>query len=144
MIRVSVDPTNPGQFFACCGLLELADRLWPDSEGGFEAGGFCLWPKATNGNASAEELLNQLVGCALTNTMTPEQVIRLDELAAMKGSGRAKAHGLEEEKNRSKNSGAKSRFFYKPPSTSGLTGSATIAREAVGSKPGQGNSRFSI
>ena len=26
-IAVSVDPTNPGQFFACCGLLELADRL---------------------------------------------------------------------------------------------------------------------
>ena len=25
-IRVNVDPTNPGQFFACCGLLELADR----------------------------------------------------------------------------------------------------------------------
>ncbi len=32
-IRVNIDPTNPGQFFACCGLLELADRLWPGSEG---------------------------------------------------------------------------------------------------------------
>ena len=32
---VSVDPTNPGQFFACCGLLELADRLWPGAEGWF-------------------------------------------------------------------------------------------------------------
>lgn len=28
-ITVPVDVTNPGQFFACCGLLELADRLWP-------------------------------------------------------------------------------------------------------------------
>jgi len=28
-ITVTVDVTNPGQFFACCGLLELADRLWP-------------------------------------------------------------------------------------------------------------------
>jgi hypothetical protein len=27
-IRINVDLTNPGQFFACCGLLELADRLW--------------------------------------------------------------------------------------------------------------------
>jgi CRISPR-associated protein Csx14 len=29
--------TNPGQFFACCGLLELADRLWPGADvmGGF-------------------------------------------------------------------------------------------------------------
>jgi CRISPR-associated protein Csb3 len=31
-IAVTVDPTNPGQFFACCGLLELADRLWPQTD----------------------------------------------------------------------------------------------------------------
>jgi CRISPR-associated protein Csx14 len=41
-IRVAVDPTNPGQFFACCGLLELADRLWPGAEGWFEDGHFCI------------------------------------------------------------------------------------------------------
>jgi CRISPR-associated protein Csb3 len=35
---VNVDVTNPGQFFACCGLLELADRLWPGAEGWFEDG----------------------------------------------------------------------------------------------------------
>ena len=35
-IRVNVDVTNPGQFFACCGLLELADRLWPGAEGWFK------------------------------------------------------------------------------------------------------------
>jgi hypothetical protein len=34
-ITVKVDITNPGQFFACCGLLELADRLWPGAEGWF-------------------------------------------------------------------------------------------------------------
>lgn len=38
-ITVAVDPTNPGQFFACCGLLELADRLWPGAEGWFGEGG---------------------------------------------------------------------------------------------------------
>jgi CRISPR-associated protein Csx14 len=38
-ITVTVDPTNPGQFFACCGLLELADRLWPGAEGWFAADG---------------------------------------------------------------------------------------------------------
>ncbi|MCL4851578.1 MAG: hypothetical protein KJZ78_09355 [Bryobacteraceae bacterium] len=36
-ITVNVDVTNPGQFFACCGLLELADRLWSRDE---VAGGF--------------------------------------------------------------------------------------------------------
>lgn len=41
-IRINVDPTNPGQFFACCGLLELADRLWPGAEGWFEKGEFCV------------------------------------------------------------------------------------------------------
>lgn len=41
-IRINVDPTNPGQFFACCGLLELADRLWPGAEGRFEARKFCI------------------------------------------------------------------------------------------------------
>lgn len=35
-ININVDVTNPGQFFACCGLLELADRLWPGVEGWFE------------------------------------------------------------------------------------------------------------
>lgn len=38
-IQVAVDPTNPGQFFSCCGLLELADRLWPGAEGWFADNG---------------------------------------------------------------------------------------------------------
>src|SRR5205085_164164 len=38
-ICVNVEPTNPGQFLACCGLLELADRLWPGAEGWFAEGG---------------------------------------------------------------------------------------------------------
>lgn len=38
-IRVHVDAANPGQFFACCGLLELADRLWPGAEGWFNDDG---------------------------------------------------------------------------------------------------------
>lgn len=53
-ITIAVDPTNPGQFFACCGLLELADRLWPGAEGWFAKEGreFCI----TSGGA-----LHQLV-----------------------------------------------------------------------------------
>ncbi len=41
-ITVNVDLTNPGQFFACCGLLELADRLWPGAEGWFAGSEFCI------------------------------------------------------------------------------------------------------
>jgi CRISPR-associated protein Csx14 len=41
-ITIPVDLTNPGQFFACCGLLELADRLWPGAEGWFDLDNFCI------------------------------------------------------------------------------------------------------
>lgn len=42
MIRLPVDLTNPGQFFACCGLFELAQRLDPATRGHFNAGTFVL------------------------------------------------------------------------------------------------------
>jgi len=38
--RVRVDIVNPGQFFACCGLLELAAKLSPTAVGWFEPGLF--------------------------------------------------------------------------------------------------------
>ena len=47
---VGVDAANPGQFFACCGILELAGRLWPSAEGWFESPAeFCL---SDHGNAA--------------------------------------------------------------------------------------------
>jgi CRISPR-associated protein Csx14 len=36
MIRLAVDLTNPGQFFGCCGVFELAQRLWPTATAHFE------------------------------------------------------------------------------------------------------------
>lgn len=62
-IRVNVDPTNPGQFFACCGLLELADRLWGNVQGCFEGREFCL----TTGN------LNDAI-----KSITSARLIQLD------------------------------------------------------------------
>jgi len=41
-IYAKANPTNPGQFFACCGMLELAERLWPGAEGWFIDGAFCI------------------------------------------------------------------------------------------------------
>jgi len=55
-IRVAVDPINPGQFFACCGLLELADRLWPGARGWFCGGEFLVECKGR-----LRELLHALV-----------------------------------------------------------------------------------
>ncbi len=57
-IRVNVDVTNPGQFFACCGLLELADRLWPGAEGWFQENQFCI---AASGSLS--EIIHGLKDC---------------------------------------------------------------------------------
>jgi len=41
-LSVHVDVKNPGQFFACCGLLEVAHRLWPKAEGWFEEDNFIV------------------------------------------------------------------------------------------------------
>lgn len=60
-IRVAVDPINPGQFFACCGLLELAHRLWPGAEGWFDSGTFCVARSGT-----ILELLHPLLARAPT------------------------------------------------------------------------------
>lgn len=66
-ISVNVDVTNPGQFFACCGLLELADRLWPGAEGWFQDEKFHL-----NCEGSLTPLLRWL------SEVTAESVTTLD------------------------------------------------------------------
>lgn len=59
-IRVRVDAANPGQFFACCGLLELADRLWKGVEGWFEKGMFCLCPLDRQEDRTLKSLLHEI------------------------------------------------------------------------------------
>lgn len=61
-LSVNVDVTNPGQFFACCGLLELAHRLWPGAEGWFTDDRFVL--ASHDGNpASIDDLLATVIKC---------------------------------------------------------------------------------
>jgi CRISPR-associated protein Csb3 len=45
--RVQVDVTNPGQFFACCGLLELATRLAGDATAHFDGAYFSVHAECT-------------------------------------------------------------------------------------------------
>lgn len=56
-IAVNVDVTSPGQFFACCGLLEIADRLWHGAEGWFEERTFCI---VTADRSNLVDLLNEV------------------------------------------------------------------------------------
>lgn len=69
-ITVPVDLTNPGQFYACCALLELSDRLWPEGEvtGGFAAprfgrSRFLIFGKASFG---ARDVVRTLMECTRT------------------------------------------------------------------------------
>ena len=66
-ISVRLDPTNPGQFFACCGLLELSDRLWGGAEGWFEDGAFAirLQSEINSEKANLGSLMRQLSGARL-------------------------------------------------------------------------------
>ncbi|MCH8046380.1 MAG: hypothetical protein IID44_21945 [Planctomycetes bacterium] len=66
---VNVDVANPGQFFACCGLLELAHRLWPGTEGWFENGAFCVVLAA----ASPERGINKLIRTLSETTLVSDE-----------------------------------------------------------------------
>ena len=64
-IRIRVDLSNPGQFFACCGLFELADRLWPGIEirGAFQPTQFGLWTDSTD--CSLAQIVDSFVNVAV-------------------------------------------------------------------------------
>jgi hypothetical protein len=58
-IQIPVDLTNPGQFFACCGLLELASRVDPNALGWFKGLAFHL-------ETTANDVLEQFFRCDVT------------------------------------------------------------------------------
>jgi CRISPR-associated protein Csx14 len=64
---VNVDVTNPGQFFACCGLLELSHRLWPEAEGSFSEDGKAFTISSPNDeSATVDQLREAIVQCDIT------------------------------------------------------------------------------
>lgn len=60
-VCINVDISNPGQFFACCGLLELADRVWPGAGtlGVFRPTHFELWTDSTK--VSLDRIMDSFV-----------------------------------------------------------------------------------
>lgn len=74
-ISVNVNPTNPGQFFACCGLLELADRLWSGAEGWFADAKFHI---ACAGELA--DLMMRLTGARIDSSLSSPQRTRLATL----------------------------------------------------------------
>lgn len=69
-ITVNVDLTNPGQFFACCGLLELADRLWPGAEGWFQSKKFHIGSEGNPNDLFAEISSTELLQLDPENAMS--------------------------------------------------------------------------
>ena len=63
-VTVRVDVTNPGQFFACCGLLEVAHRLWPGAEGWFAPSCFHLSFRTAVPSDWVDPLISALSGPA--------------------------------------------------------------------------------
>lgn len=62
-IAVEVNPANPGEFLACCGLLELVDRLHSGADGCFVGqDGFCVSPWDTGVAITLTDILWALAG----------------------------------------------------------------------------------
>jgi CRISPR-associated protein Csx14 len=72
-ISVNVDIRNPGQFFACCGLLEISSRLWPGSEGWFEIAGRRATYRIATNNGHRDPL-----GEIVRTVSQPDTVIETD------------------------------------------------------------------
>jgi CRISPR-associated protein Csb3 len=86
-LSVCVNVRNPGQFFACCGLLELAHRLWAIAEGWFDAetGAFCL-RAAGNGLCTLDDLVGELLKVEIEGDLTMGERNDLSNLERQKRS----------------------------------------------------------
>ena len=140
-IKINVDPTNPGQFFACCGLLELADRLWDGAEGAFSASGaeFSVRRKESPSKDDATQLRCALASCAITSTMSEDQIARLKKLlnqkkATLTPQEAAEKQELSELWERERISASTVR------STCGSTGGEMTMRAEATLRPGPGSS----
>lgn len=96
--KVNVDVTNPGQFFACCGLLELSHRLWPGAEGYFQEGQFAV--KAVRGTEKADisRLFREIAECKISGLSASDR----DTLKQLERRKRVGNLSLEEEEMRAK------------------------------------------
>jgi len=92
---VTVDVTNPGQFFACCGLLEVAHGLWPGTEGWFDGSDFKIAVPAEYEGATLGYLLGKLAQCEISGLSEQERK-ELRTLDAERKRVRRLAPGKEE------------------------------------------------
>jgi CRISPR-associated protein Csb3 len=70
---VHVDARNPGQFFACCGLLELAHRLWPGAEAWFDVKCRRFSVIAGDDEATLDHVVENLTRCEISGLTEEER-----------------------------------------------------------------------
>jgi CRISPR-associated protein Csb3 len=75
---VRADVTNPGHFFACCGLLELSHRIWPGAEGWFDAKSRCFVVSQTGSQPNLQRLLGELRACSISGLTKEERKERVE------------------------------------------------------------------
>lgn len=78
-INICVDLKNPGQVIACCGLLELAHRLWPGVEGWYDEASFMFASPDQGVGLDLAELMRRLATCGLS-TLTAEECTEREDL----------------------------------------------------------------
>ena len=75
-ITIPVELANPGQFFACCGFLELASRIDEHAEAWFTNREFNIASTVPFG-----DVLARLRQSRVKSTMTPKQTARTEEVS---------------------------------------------------------------
>lgn len=97
-IRIRVDPGNPGQYFACCGLLEVADRMWGGAKGRFSEFGdeFFIEADSPGAGRDADGLIRGIVFGEMRSSMQSD----LPRLKILKNKGEDRMNAVEKDEYR--------------------------------------------
>ncbi|HEX4077753.1 MAG TPA: hypothetical protein VHX61_02615 [Rhizomicrobium sp.] len=90
-ITLDVVPRNPGQFFACCGVLEMATLLWPgneqngwrDPEGWFDGSTFHITSYSQTNDEPLPAIVRHLVEADTLVTRTEDKSFEDDKIAPL-------------------------------------------------------------
>jgi CRISPR-associated protein Csb3 len=98
-LKVKVQVTNPGHFFACCGLLEIAHRIWPGAEGWFgEKSGFLLTAATTGTGPDIDGILLECLRHMQLSGLSDDEQKERQTLEQEKRTLKRQRKGLAEDK----------------------------------------------
>jgi CRISPR-associated protein Csb3 len=95
---IQVDVTNPGQFFACCGLFEVAHRLWSGAEGWFAEDQWFVLSSGSEVTASVGQTLIEALRRLQLTSLSHQEREEREALEAEKRELRRQRKSLSKEK----------------------------------------------